>query len=312
MKIFKNVRAYRFTGPVPASDDVAAAVDQQAFSDASGSMATEWAGFVPVLGDKGLLVSMALKIQGWTFITLQIESRIIPSGAVKDATEKKVKQIEEREQRKVYAKEKKGLKEEVLQAMIPRAFTRKKRIQAVIDHENGMLYVDAFSSSDASYLLSKLREGLGSLPVQPVLAKMPLCVTAGLWIKGGEAPQRLAFGERCKLVGPSSERVQYTNFPLGTEEVQAHLAAGLQPAAIELTLHNGEVTLANFILNEDLSLQRFQLDAELLNANEHESETPEDQALADATLMMHTLQECMQVITQALGGEEMPEAAESA
>ena len=50
----------------------------------------------------------------------------------------------------------------------------------------------------------------------------------------------------------------------------------------------------------------------MLNANDHESETPEDQAVADATLMMRTLQECMQVITQALGGEVLPEAAESA
>ena len=309
MKIFNNVRAYRFTGQVPADDEILAAVDQHAFNDASGSMATEWAGFVPVLGDTGLL---ALKIQGWTFITLQIESRILPSGAVKDATDKRAKAIEERERRKVYAKEKKQLKDEVLRSMIPRAFTRKKRIQAVIDHENGMLYVDARSSNDASCLLNKLREGLVSLPVRPVQAKMPLRVKAGLWIKQGEAPWRLVFGERCKLVGVSSERVQYTNCPLGTEEVQAHLAAGLQPAAIELTLHNGENKLAGFILSEDLSLQRFRLDVELLNANDHESETPEDQAVADATLMMRTLQECMQVITQALGGEVLPEAAESA
>lgn len=35
MKIFKNVRAYRFTQELPTPDEIVATVDKQAFSDAS-------------------------------------------------------------------------------------------------------------------------------------------------------------------------------------------------------------------------------------------------------------------------------------
>lgn len=310
MKLFKNVRMYRFTEQEPTFAGIKNAAEQFAFSDASNSLATEWSGFVPVLEGTE---ELALPVGHWTFVKLQIESRILPSGAIKDAVDARVREIEDKEARKVYRKEKQQIKEDILAGMIPRAFTRKKHTQAVIDHDQGLIYVDARSANDASAVLSKLREGLGSLPVVPLDTKMPLRLTACNWIRNIDVPDALSLGERCKLAGHDSERVQYTNYPLDGEEVQAHLTAGLVPAAVELEIEDTDRsrTIASFILNDDLSLQRFVLSDALL-FDRDECEDKHDQTLADATLMMHALGRCRDVITEALGGVEKREANESA
>lgn len=300
MKVFKNVRMYRFTEQEPTFAGIKSAAEKLAFRGASNSLDTEWSGFVPVLDGTE---ELALQVGHWTFVKLQTESRILPSGAVKDAVDARIREIEDKEARKVYRKEKQQIKEDVLAGMIPRAFTRKKHTQAVIDHDQGLIYADARSTSDASAVLNALREGLGSLPVRPIRTVMPLRLAAQTWIKNVNVPDTLSLGERCKLSGHDSERVQYTNHPLGVDEVQAHLAAGLAPAAVELTISDAGHAVASFTLNEDLSLQRFALsDAVLLERDEREDK--HDQALADATLMMHALGRCRDAITEALGGEE--------
>lgn len=308
MKIFKNVRAYRASKDLPTLKAVQNAVAEKVFEDRSGSMATEWSGFVPVLESTE---ELALSLEGWIFIKFQTESRILPSGAVNDAVQKRVSQIEDAEKRKVYAKEKSQIKDDILQGMIPRAFTRKKQTQAVIDREAGVVYVDARSPGDAEHVLSALREKLGTLPVRPVQSKLPMNISAAQWIKDGEATMPLILGMRCKLAGQDSERIQITNSPTWAEEVQAHLATGLLPQSIELSVYDDGTEIASFTLNEDLSLQRFHLDHALLD-NAGEFETAHDKALSDATLMMNALNQSYAAIMTSIGGEQLPEAVDGA
>lgn len=306
MKIFKNVRAYRYTGEVRSHDDFKAAAEQLAFNDASAdSLLVEWSGFVPVLEGTP---EQALKVGEWTFLNYLVESRIIPGGALRDAVAARVKEIENAEERKVYAREKSHIKDEILLAMIPRAFTKKKNTLAAIDHKGGMIYVDARSPGDAERVLSALRQGLESLPVRPVQSKSDSRLVMACWIQEGTAPTNLALGMRCTLTGQDSERVQITNSPAWADEVQAHLATGLLPSAIELAVYSDDREVASFILNDDLSLQRFQVADALIEEAYYDScETAHDQALADATLMMNTLNQSYAVIMDSLGGELMPE-----
>lgn len=306
MQIFKNISTYRFTEKAPSFKELAEAANAVSFTDASsGTQVTSWGGFVPVLNNTE---ELALPLDRWTFIKLQIESRILPPAAIKDAVDEKVRDIEEREGRKVYRREKQDIKDSVLEFMIPRAFTQKKHTQAVIDHDQNLIYIDASSENDAANVLNALRGTLGSLPVRPLSAKMSLRIMASSWIKAGNAPEGLALGERCTLTGNDSERVQVTNSPIWSDEVRAHLGAGLAPEAIELEAREAGETVASFVLHKDLSLKRFCLSHELLHKNDdYEAEHEHDQVLSSMVLMMHALGYCRRTITEALGGEELPE-----
>lgn len=304
MKIFKNVRAFRFTREIPTRIQIAQAVKETMFRDGSKTTLIEWGGFVPVLSGKP---GRVLSLDHYSFIHYQIESRILPGGAVRDAVDAKVRQIEEAEVRKVYAKEKRLIKEGVLAGMIPRAFTKKKIIQAVIDHDRGLIYVDARSTGDANTLLNALREGLGSLPVIPVSPRTPVRVCARTWIETGRTAPGIELGERCKLEGQSSDRIQYTNCQLQGKEIVGHLHSGLQPVSVELIVYDHDSNpVASFILNEDMSMHRFSLsDAVLFGRDNQEDDT--DQAMADAAMMMHALGYVLRTLLEGLGGEQKSE-----
>src|SRR3546814_2641885 len=60
------------------------------------------------------------------------------------------------------------IKDEIIQAFLPRAFIRKSGTFAAIDAERGLILVNSASPKKAEDLLSTLREAIGSLPVRPL------------------------------------------------------------------------------------------------------------------------------------------------
>ncbi len=87
---------------------------------------------------------------------------------VRDALKEKVDEIEAEQMRKVYKKERDQLKDEIVQAFLPRAFIRKSGTFAAIAPKQGLILVDSASAKKAEDLLSTLREAIGSLPVRPL------------------------------------------------------------------------------------------------------------------------------------------------
>ena len=96
------------------------------------------------------------------------ESKILPAAAVKEAVIAKVELIEQAEGRKLAKKEKDAIKDEVIQDMLPRAFTKPSATRALIMPELQLILVDSSSYVKAEELLALLRKVLGSLPVIPL------------------------------------------------------------------------------------------------------------------------------------------------
>src|SRR3546814_12059844 len=93
---------------------------------------------------------------------------MLPGGVVKDALKEKVDEIEAEQMRKVYKKERDQIKDEIIQAFLPRAVIRKSGTFAAIDAERGLILVNSASPKKAEDVLSTLREAIGSLPVRPL------------------------------------------------------------------------------------------------------------------------------------------------
>ena len=77
--------------------------------------------------------------QGFLLIATRKEERILPGSVVKDAVKEKVDEIEAEQMRKVYKKERDQIKDEIIQAFLPRAFIRKSGTFAAIDAERGLI-----------------------------------------------------------------------------------------------------------------------------------------------------------------------------
>ena len=96
-------------------------------------------------------------------VALKKEEKVLPAGVIRDILDDKVLEIQNNEARNVGRKEKQELKEQITDDLLPRAFTRSSRTQAIFDTKRGFLLVNNAASAKAENVLTKLREALGGL-----------------------------------------------------------------------------------------------------------------------------------------------------
>ena len=96
-------------------------------------------------------------------VALKKEEKVLPAGVIRDILEEKIAEIQNNEARNVGRKEKQELKEQITDDLLPRAFTRSSRTEAVFNTRHGYLLVNNAASTKAENILTKLREALGGL-----------------------------------------------------------------------------------------------------------------------------------------------------
>lgn len=231
------------------------------------------------------------------------EEKILPSQVIKEALEEKVAQLETEENRKLTKKEKDALKDEITTTLLPRAFSRRSQIQALLLPEQQLILVDSSSASKAEELLALLRKALGSLPVIPVSFATPLEVQMTEWLKNGSAPAPFTIQDEAELKAIADEGgiVRFKQQDLSEEEVLAHIETGKQ--VHKLALHF-EQSVA-FLLCSDASLKRLKFSEEFRAGNDEVgNDDPLARLDADFALMSGELVALLTSLVHALGGLE--------
>lgn len=296
--MFKNVIAYRFNKPF-AVDSAALewAMEEFRFTPC-GSQDVSKFGFTNALGKNGnTLVHSA---EGYHMVAVTKESKILPAAAVKEAKDAKVDLIEKTEGRKLAKKEKDAIKDEVIQEMLPRAFTKSSVTRALIIPESQLILVDSSSYAKAEELLALLRKALGSLPVIPLSYKTPVESTLTEWLKSGPAP--LTFETKCEaeLRCEDTGIARFKDQDLREDEVLAHIATGKQVHKLALD-YNGSVS---FVACSDGSLKRVKFAPEFMAANDEVGEDLTARLDADFILCAKELSWLMGSLELGLGGYE--------
>ena len=296
---FKTIRAYRLSQPFDLSPEtLGEQLAQRAFSPCAKSQPVS-IGWVPPLGsESGELVHAA---GGRLLLKLRREERLLPATVVREQLEEKIAEIEERDGRKVYRKERLTLKDEIVQDCLPRAFTRSGSVFAYLDTRANWVFVDAASASRAEELLNLLRECSGSFPVLlPQVNDAPAAVMSN-WLVHRNLPDDFVLGGECELREPGDEGVvRCRGVDLLSEEVETHLHAGRQVARLALTWEDR----VSFLLAEDLCLRRLRFADELLQENEDIPEADDAARLdADFALMADAVTGLQERILALFGGE---------
>ncbi len=188
------------------------------------------------------------------WLTLGGEDKILPAAVVNDLLAKKLAEIEEKEGRKPGGRTRKRIKEDLLHELLPRAFVKPSRTDALLDLEYGFLAVDTSSRKNAEAVASEIRHALGSFPALPLNAEVaPRSVLTG-WIAGEPLPDGLALGEECELKDAmdGGAVVKCQNQELQSEEIAKHLEAGKQVTRLALVLDDH----VSFVLGEDLVVRK--------------------------------------------------------
>ncbi|PZO63139.1 MAG: recombination-associated protein RdgC [Pseudoxanthomonas suwonensis] len=251
--LFRNLTLFRFPSSVDL-DDLDARLAEVALKPV-GPLELSSRGFVPPFMDEADVLARRSGKALW--ITLGGEDRLLPAAVVNDLLQKKIAEFEAKNDRKPGGKLRRQLKDDLVTELIPRAFVRPVRTDALIDLEHGVLAVDTSSRKVAEGVVSALRQALGSFPALPLAAETaPRAVLTG-WIAGDALPDGLQLGDECELRDPSDSGavVKVQRMELAGEEIDTHLEAGKQAARLALVLDDH----ANFVLGDDLVVRKFKL-----------------------------------------------------
>ena len=217
-----------------------------------GALELSSRGFVSPFGRNEPELSHRIGEALW--LTVGGEDKILPSAVVNDLLGKKLAEIEEKEGRKPGGRTRKRIKEDLVHELLPRAFVKPSRTDALIDLEHGFVAVDSSSRKNSEEFVSQIRGALGSFPALPLNAEVaPRNILTG-WIAGEPLPEGLALGEECELKdameGGAVVKCQHQD--LQGDEIAKHLEAGKQVTRLALTLDDH----LSFVLGEDLVVRK--------------------------------------------------------
>ncbi|WP_226467236.1 recombination-associated protein RdgC [Luteimonas panaciterrae] len=254
-------------------------------------------GFISPFGRDAEALSHQVDKAIW--LSVGSEDKLLPSAVVNDLLSKKLAQIEEKEGRKLGGRARKRLKEDLVHELLPRAFVRPSRTDAMLDLEHGLCIVDTSSRKSAEAVVSDIRHALGSFPALPLNAEIaPRSVLTG-WIAGEPLPHGLSLGEECELKDPAEHGavVKCQHQELQSDEIAKHLEAGKQVTRLALTLDDH----VSFVIGEDLVIRKLKfLDGAVDQLEGGEREDVRAELDARFVLMAGELKRLFEVLEPAL------------
>ena len=201
--------------------------------------------------------AMSHRIQDAIWLSVGGEDRLLPGSVVNDMLAKKLAEIEQKEGRKPGSRTRKRLKDELIVDLLPRAFIKPSRTDALLDLEHGIVVVDTSSRKSGENVVSEIRRALGSFPALPLNAEVaPRSILTG-WLAGEPLPEGLTLGDECELRDPMEQGavVKCQRMELQGDEINKHLETGKQVTRLALNLDDHE----SFVLGEDLVIRKFKL-----------------------------------------------------
>jgi recombination associated protein RdgC len=250
---FRNLTLFRFSSPVAESLAELETVLANHALRPCGPLESVTRGFVSPFGpESGVL---AHRIGTFTLFTLGSEEKLLPAAVVNAELASRLRETAEKRGRPVGGRERKRLKAEVLDTLLPRAFVRPSRLNAYVDKKNGWLVLDTSSRKSAENALSQVREALGSFPAVPLAPEEGPRVLMTDWLATGNLPAGLALGDECELRDPATATgaiARCRRQDLDAEEVKEHLRNGKQVFLLGLTFDDR----ISFVLGEDLVIRK--------------------------------------------------------
>jgi recombination associated protein RdgC len=249
---FRNLTLFRFPESLPRSlKKLPAALDENRLRPC-GPMELGTRGFVAPFGRDS--EELSHQTGAFILVTVGAEERLLPSVVIDEELAVRLAKLTAKQGRRIGAKERKQLKEEVISDLLPRAFIRPSRLSAYLDAEQGWLVIDTASRKAAEEAVDQFRKALGRFPAVPAAAEESPRVLMTDWLIRGKLPPGLTLADECELRDPAEAGaiVRCRRQDLESDEVREHLKSGKQVFQLGLTFDER----VGFVLGEDLVVRK--------------------------------------------------------
>lgn len=299
--MFKNLIVHRLVGGWP---EVESQLDDRlaraAFAPCAPTQPMA-SGFVPPRGPAH--APLAERVGGHWLLQLRTEQRLLPGSVVREAVEELAERVERETGRAPGRKRRQELKDEAIQSLLPRAFTRRGHVRLWVDPSRQLLMVDAPSAARADEAVTQFVKALDPLAVAPLSTAMSASAAMAGWLLDDEAPSGFSVDRDCELKAGDDSRtaVRYASHPLDIDEVRAHVQAGKRPTRLAMTW----ASRVSFVLTETAALKRLKFLDVVMESRP--GGLSEDESFdADAAMATGELSRLLPDLLLALGGVVEP------
>jgi len=259
---FKNIQFYKFEDTFKLNSQQLHEKLEGRKARACGQMEMACQGWAQPLGHAGHM--LVHETNGNLMLCLRREDKVLPTSLVNEEVAERVFQIEQEAGRPVGRKEKKDLKDTVLQELLPKALVRASHTYACIMPKEGWLIVNAGSANKAEELIEVLRKTLGTLNVVlPATEESPEAAMTRWLMDDGALPEGFTTEDECELhAGEGAEGIVRCKYiDVSTDEVRAHVATGRRVKKLAMNWRER----MSFVLSDDLSVRRMRFDSAILD-----------------------------------------------
>ena len=298
---FKNLRLYLLDTKFEYSEaELNKLLDTQRYHKCSGQEMTR-TGFVNVLGNKNSQNLCYFSNNDNVFFRIRTEKKVLPASVITEELAERVENMEIDKCRNLTKKEKSELKEAVITALLPRAFSTFKENFIWINTKHNYLVVNAASESAADMAVMLLRKALTTLPAHAPIFKKEITECLTTWLVSQEPPVEIEIGAETEMRGAEGEGgiIRAKKQDLGTDEMLAHLKAGKVVTSLALIVKN-DISL---VIDDCFGIKRIRLADTLTDTNDASAnESLEARMAADFVLMSGTYCGLFDVLFDAFGG----------
>jgi len=145
------------------------------------------------------------------------------------------------------------LKQEIVQRLMPQAFTKNSYTHGFISFKDNLVAVDASADGKAEVFLAMLRKAMTSLPVVP-MSRKSIQAELTSWLLESAVPAQVVLLEEAEFRGQGEQDsiIRIKNQELADDEILQHLQSG--KFVYKLAIEWDESLTA--MLEEDLSIKR--------------------------------------------------------
>jgi len=257
--MFRNVRYYRFDNTWPESEDALSEALENAGFEPCGPLTERSSGWVPVYPDAGEL--LARRLNGADLMRLRSQSRLLPPTVVNEELESRIEEYSRRMNEAPSSRDKKRLKAEVRDELMPKALLKSDRIWGFVDLKEKLIGIDTAQNAVAERFLRRLGAAFGDLNINPLQFRQPVAeLLTKIFL--GDAPGQIVVGRECRMqdARDPGSIVRWTDFDLGDKSIRDHVAHGMRLTHLGIEYdnvmscvldENGVITKLRFIGMDD-------------------------------------------------------------
>lgn len=293
--MFRNVRFYRLDGVWPESEEALSTSLEQAGFEPCGPLTERSSGWVAVDPDTSDL--LARRLNGADLVRLRSQSRVLPAAVINEELEVRIEAFRNRMQEAPSPREKRRLKAEARDELMPKAMLKSDRIWGYVDLKEKVLGIDTALDSVAERFLRRMQASLDGINIRPLQFMKPVDeLLSGIFFE--DAPRQFSLGRECRMqdLGDAASKVRWTDFDLSDKSIRDHVANGMRLTHLSIIYDN----IMNFVLDENGVISKLKfIGMDDDNEDHHDPLARQD---AEFVLITGTLRNLLGDLKKQLGG----------